>query len=460
MGRGRAGAGWCLPTRRWAAEGGGLPLPLASSSAVHSVNWVKVGRAKAQRRKGRALLTALAVGGGLFLGGQWARSLVPAGRLALRTKDSLGRTGGDPEEKKNFIWQDESGEWSPLGEWSTPDAEHERWWVGRNEFDVPHRIIFTYSENMLDTRSPPHLYNNVLDTVVAYQRFWGEPDAPVHFLDDAACAEVIERVDARIGFGPEDGVMRGPEHSKRLADYFWEESRGAYKGDLCRIAALYDLGGYYFDVDIKVLDPVVVPKGVGLVSSVEYGQAYMEVIETEGKHMWNARKTEKRLHTPSVFQAFVAVAPEHPVLRESLRLMYQVYQGTYDYFQDRNGCTGACEFGTKIFKDSLDPYVLANQQYIDWDHQLVKMLKESKLADFDEKEFADVPRQEGIGDCDFFVFDPQGREKHRAKFYSRVPGAGFVCCPSEGSPVLQWASEDCKKRAAENAKKNEDNLQD
>ena len=439
MGGPRAGAGWWHGARRRAAEGDGLPLPGPSPAAARSVGWVKVGRAQSQKnfvrgRQGRAFLAALAAGWGLFLGGLWARSLVPAGRLALRAGDSLGRTGahaaarrgGDPERSRPLLLRGENGE---VG--STLDAEHQQlWWVGRTEFDVPHRMIFTYSEKMLDTRSPPHLYQNVLDTVAAYREFWREPEAPVHFLDDAACAEVIERVDARTGFGPEDGVMRGPQHSKRLADYFWEEARGAYKGDLCRTAALYDLGGYYFDVDIKVLDPVDVVKGVGLVSSVEYGEAYLEVVKTPKNWLQRlmGQKVETRLHTPSVFQAFVAVAPEHPVLRESLRLMYRHYQGTYDYSRDRNGCTGLeCEFGTKIFKDSLDPYILANQLHIAYDHQLVKMLKEAKLADFDENEFADVPRQEGIGDCDFFVLDPEARGEHRAKFYSRIPGASFVC---------------------------------
>jgi len=354
---------------------------------------------------------------------------VPAGRLALRTKDSLGRTGGDPEEKKNFIWQDESGEWSPLGEWSTPDAEHERWWVGRNEFDVPHRIIFTYSENMLDTRSPPHLYQNVMHTVAAYREFWREPEAPVHFLDDAACAEVIERVDARIGFGPEDGVMRGPEHSKRLADYFWEEPIGMYKGDLCRIAALYETGGYYFDVDIDVIEPVTVPRGVGLISVMEPGGAVI-----------NIDKSEARIFTPSVFQAFIAIAPEHPVLRESLRLMYRQYQGTYDYVHDYHGCHN-CHFGTKTFKDSVDAYVLANQPHIGWGHQLVQMLKEGVVHE--EPGFEDLPAVRGVGACQFFVFDPQER---RAKFYSRIPGASITCCPLEDSPTMKWAPAGCREK--------------
>ena len=428
--------------RRW----GGLPLPgggrAPAGAALPSAGWVKAGRARARRRESWALLAALAAGGGLFAGGLWARSLAPAGRLALRAGDEL------PEEGY-VVPMGENGE-----EWGALDAEHERrWWVGRTEFDVPHRIIFTYSDNMLETRSPPFLHRNVMHTVAAYRSFWREPEAPVHFLDNAACAEVIERVDAMLGFGPEDGVLRGPLHRKRLVDYFWEEPRGSYKGDLCRTAALYDWGGYYFDVDIKVIDPVGVSKGTGLISSLEYGEAHMEVIQRNWLQRLTGQKPMERLHTPSVFQAFIAAAPQHPVLRESLRLMYKTYQGTYDYEHEYHGCkeTG-CLFGTKIFKDSLDPYVLANQPYIDWDHQLVKMLKESKLSDFDEKEFANVPRQEGLGDCDFFVLDPQGHGDHRAKFYSRVPGASFVCCPPEDSPDFPWAAEDCK-RILEDAKK-------
>jgi hypothetical protein len=286
-------------------------------------------------------------------------------------------------------------------------------------------MVFTYSENMLDTRSPPHLYQNVLDTIAAYRKKWREPEAPVHFLDNPACREVIKRVEARLAFGPEDGVSV-EEGGKRLADHFDEEPIGSYKGDLCRVAALYETGGYYFDVDIDVIEPVVVPRGVGLVSVMEPGGAVLHL-------------SENRVYTPGVFQAFIAIAPEHPVLRESLRLMYRHYQGTYDYIHKYHGCHN-CNLGTKTFKDSLDAYVLANQPHISWDSQLVQMLKEGVVHE--EPGFGDLPPVRGVGDaCQYFVFDPQS---HRPKFYSRIPGASSICCPLEDSPTMKWAPDFCK----------------
>jgi mannosyltransferase OCH1-like enzyme len=35
------------------------------------------------------------------------------------------------------------------------------------------------------------------------------------------------------------------------------ENFGFFKGDLCRLAALYKYGGYYFDIDLEVIEPVL-----------------------------------------------------------------------------------------------------------------------------------------------------------------------------------------------------------
>ena len=399
------------PGARWG--GGGLlagkapPLGGGGGKGASRGGW----RAEEWGRKALLGALALSAAGGV-LGGLWARELLnrtPRGRVALR--EPL------PEGLGGQAWDALDG------------RQRERWWVGRTEFDVPHRLIFTYSSNMLASRTPPHLYQNVLHTIAAYRKFWGEPDAPVDFLDNPACREVIERVEAQLAFGPEDGVSVEPG-GKRLADHFDEEPVGMYKGDLCRVAALYETGGYYFDVDIDVIEPVAIPRGVGLVSVMEPGGAVLHT-------------SENRIFTPSVFQAFIAIAPQHPVLRESMRLMYRQYQGTYDYVNDYHGCHN-CNLGTKTFKDSLDAYVLANQAQIGWGHQLVKMLKEGALGEVPG--YGDLPMVQGVGACQFFVFDPQER---RAKFYSRIPGATTTCCPLEDSPTMKWAPAGCRENLKE-----------
>ena len=317
--------------------------------------------------------------------------------------------------------------------WNSLDR-HERatWWVGETDFEVPHEIFFTYKYNMLEKQTPPLLYRNVLRTIKAYREFWGEPTAPVHFLDDAACRDIISRVEDQLAFGHADGIAV-PDcplaRGMQLADHFDAETEGMYKADLCRVAALYERGGYYFDVDIQVLEAVAVPPGVGLVTSIEYGKS----------HLRNGR-----VFTPGVFQAFIAVVPKHPVLREAIRLMYKHYQGSYDYKNIYHGSmTGL--MGTKIFKDALDPYVLANQaNVIEGSHELVKLLKEDKLKKGSNR-FADVAAQRWntIPDndlCDFFVYDPQDG---RAKFFSRIVGASEHCCPTQEHPDFNLAPEGC-----------------
>ena len=379
---------------------------------------------RTSRTERAAALGLRCAAAGLLLGGLWAwrragGALIDVGPGARFQVDGPGRlvlTEGDDGRR-----------------WDSLDR-HERvtWWVGKTDFEVPHQMFFTYKYNMLEKRTPPLLFRNVLRTIEAYRDFWGEPTAPVHFLDDTACRDVISRVEDQLAFGHADGIA-DPDcplaRGMRLADHFDAETEGMYKADLCRVAALYESGGYYFDVDIEAIEAVAVPPGVGLVTSMEYGAA---------------RLSNGRVFTPGVFQAFIAVAPKHPVLREALRLMYKHYQGSYDYMKTYHGSmTGL--MGTKIFKDALDPYVLANQaNVVEGKHELVKLLKEDRLTAYTKK-FADVAaqRRNTVPEstlCDFFVYDPYDG---RAKFFSRIVGANEHCCPTQEHPDFQLAPEGC-----------------
>merc|ERR1719273_740881 len=82
-----------------------------------------------------------------------------------------------------------------------------------------------------------------------------------------------------------------------LLPYFEAESRGANKADICRIAALYLHGGYYFDVELEIIEPYLLPPEVSF-STVTgpLGPQYM-------------------------FQAYIAAAPKHPILLSALRFM-------------------------------------------------------------------------------------------------------------------------------------------
>eukprot|EP00586_Coscinodiscus_wailesii_P012731 CAMPEP_0172520656 /NCGR_PEP_ID=MMETSP1066-20121228/292129_1 /TAXON_ID=671091 /ORGANISM="Coscinodiscus wailesii, Strain CCMP2513" /LENGTH=560 /DNA_ID=CAMNT_0013303451 /DNA_START=77 /DNA_END=1755 /DNA_ORIENTATION=+ len=122
---------------------------------------------------------------------------------------------------------------------------------------IPHNMIFTYKDNLFETKDPEILYNNVLHTIEAYSQAWGEPNPRIMFLTDYECGKIITE------FTPE------------LAPYFCNEPRGAFRGDICRVVALYIFGGYYFDVDIEVIEPVILSPNIAF-STVEVHNTFFQ----------------------------------------------------------------------------------------------------------------------------------------------------------------------------------------
>jgi hypothetical protein len=149
---------------------------------------------------------------------------------------------------------------------------------------IPHKIWFTYSHNLLKTNEPPHLAANVRHTIDAYRQAWDEPSAEITVYNDTMCRALLQKVEPL------------------LVVYFDEEQLGMYRGDVCRTAILYMFGGYYFDLDLEVITPVL------LKDSVTF--ATVTVADEN-----------------SVFQAFLAGAPKHPIFRKALNFMLEYYQG-------------------------------------------------------------------------------------------------------------------------------------
>jgi hypothetical protein len=126
------------------------------------------------------------------------------------------------------------------------------------------------------------LYNNVLHTINVYREAWNDKDAPVLFLDDQDCLEVIEEVEPK------------------LAIHFRQEDLGAFKADICRLAVLYVRGGYYFDIDMKATQAVPVPSNIAFASvQAAYG---------------------------GFFQSFLASAPESPIIKKALTHLRDYYE--------------------------------------------------------------------------------------------------------------------------------------
>lgn len=97
---------------------------------------------------------------------------------------------------------------------------------------IPHRLIFTHKDNLLDCdvssslNSEPSLHtlaHNVRDTIKSYKEVWGD-DVQLTFLTDEECRRALYETE--------------PE----LLTYY-DDLQGMFKGDLCRSAELFLNGG-------------------------------------------------------------------------------------------------------------------------------------------------------------------------------------------------------------------------
>jgi Glycosyltransferase sugar-binding region containing DXD motif len=149
-----------------------------------------------------------------------------------------------------------------------------------DEQTIPRTLIFTYKSKL--DKTPKRLYNNVMHTINVYRKAWNDKDAPVLFLDNQDCLEVIEEVEPK------------------LAIHFRQEDSGAFKADICRLAVLYARGGYYFDIDMQAVQAVPVSSNIAFASvHAAYG---------------------------GFFQSFLASAPESPIIKKALTHLRDYYE--------------------------------------------------------------------------------------------------------------------------------------
>lgn len=160
-----------------------------------------------------------------------------------------------------------------------------------NDHSIPDNLIFTFRYNLLNvpfsslSRVDQILQTNTLHTIHLH------PGATVHFLDDDDCRASIERV-----MGP------------AMIQFYNAEPDGRFKGDVCRGAALYELGGLYFDLDIE-------PR-VQLWNFIRPNTTFVV-----------SKEYMKRPKSRFLFQAFIGSAPKHPIIWEYLQNFKSYYEG-------------------------------------------------------------------------------------------------------------------------------------
>jgi len=244
----------------------------------------------------------------------------------------------------------------------------------RSTCKIPHNIFYTYKDDILKTKAPPLIYWNLMNTTHAYRTLWDEPNATVYMLTDEDCRVLVNGTEPR------------------LVAHFDAEQKGMYKADICRVAALFEKGGYYFDIDMKVIQPIHLDADVSFSTVQEYV---------------GSRKKKPANETANFFQSFLASEPRSEILRRALDYMLGHYNGTRSI--------GADYVGTRTLKDAFydtSPEVRGR----------TKLLEEVRLGKSDL--YPSLERPKGRGLCDFVVHDPEEKE---AYFYSRGVGMGKFC---------------------------------
>ena len=238
---------------------------------------------------------------------------------------------------------------------------------------IPRRLIFTHSQNLLETTTNltdpvlETLRNNVIRTVALH------PEATVHFYTNEHCEAILERI--------------GYSH---LVPHFRNETKGMFKGDMCRGAALYESGGVYFDVDLGVRTNV------------------WEVLapDTEFATIHAFYKNRKYKDT-GFFQAFIAAAPQHPVLREYLDLFYEYYQGRHKV----KGLLGVLLLRQAY--DKVQPSHTELWHEVHYDPTVLPALRDVPPPTWGKK----------INGCKMVVITDLTSETAQTPFYSRIEGA-------------------------------------
>jgi len=97
---------------------------------------------------------------------------------------------------------------------------------------IPMQLVLTAEEGSISDL-PEKMHENLRQTLKL------NPGMTVQFLNDSSCGEFIGR-----HFGAE------------LASAFSNETKGAYRGDICRAAVIAIEGGFYADLDVQFRAPL------------------------------------------------------------------------------------------------------------------------------------------------------------------------------------------------------------
>jgi mannosyltransferase OCH1-like enzyme len=231
---------------------------------------------------------------------------------------------------------------------------------------IPHSIWFTYHHDILEAKAPLNFYNNIVKSIDAYRILWNnDTEMKVNFLVDDNCTDLLDQIDQELNL--------------TLGKAFRNENQGQFKADLCRLAALYLNGGYYFDIDMEVIQPIL------LNDDISFSSAMATLF-------------------PVFFQSYLASTARHPILRSNLDTMEEFYRGEGECKAQNTGIIGCCTLMTAWNQtDNRGQVKLLEEIYLN--HEIFNGT------------YRNVPFRGGNPECHWIVHDP---EDLQAYFYSRM----------------------------------------
>ncbi|KAL7569869.1 hypothetical protein ACA910_008536 [Epithemia clementina (nom. ined.)] len=255
-----------------------------------------------------------------------------------------------------------------------------------------------------------------------YKKAWNHTgsssDLPrVWFLDDDECKNAIALVEPK------------------LVEHFINEQDGSYKGDLCRAAALFLSGGYYFDVDMLVIQPVLLKNSTKFSSSITTSS--MDVF----------------------FNSFVAASPQNQIIYDSIQVMLRYYEQKQNFITSASMNRLNCEkilaamddpflssevcnmwkegfIGPYSLKAAFDYHVSDDIEGSDEDASSSEIFVEDNFNHLDKQQswFPYLEYQVGVGCCCNWIVHNQ--ETRQPYFFSRIVGARETCDFQEKSTSI------------------------
>ena len=252
-----------------------------------------------------------------------------------------------------------------------------------DQSEIPHTLIFVDTRYYNISQFPRLVRENIQNTIDVYSSHWNEPNISVWFLGDEQCQQVIEKQSS----------------GSDLLLFYQTESFGAYKSDICRIAALNERGGYYFDNDMEVVEAM----------SISNATFIMPLYKDK----------ENKI---AASNTFIASTPRHVIFREAIHSMIDYYKTGRRTSENNNvGPTTLWEGYEQAAAKYCGNASRGNGCNSTWSIFDLTQVNLDNQKDL----YPNVPRRKGWGCCcNYVIHNPTLKKIY---FWSRFLGAGGSC---------------------------------